>query len=102
MAQYFNIVEMLFRERTMFLASIRDRDCLWQKIGAMVISCATFFAIYGAVMGGSHSLAQALVSSVKLPFLFLVTLAICTPSLYFFNLFFGSRQTMPQVIALIL
>jgi len=62
----------------------------------------TFLAIYGAVMGASHSILQALSSAVKLPILFIVTLIICTPSLYFFNLLFGSRQTLSQNVALIL
>lgn len=53
-------------------------------------------------MGATHSLAQVGSSAIKLPILFVVTLVICTPSLYFFNLFFGSRQTITQNIALVL
>ena len=100
--QNFTIIERILRDRTAFFDEIRDNVALRQKIPAMLLSCITFFAIYGIVMGASHSFQQALSSAVKLPILFIVTLIICTPSLYFFNLLFGSRQTLPQSIALIL
>jgi hypothetical protein len=100
--QNFTIIETILRDRADFFAAIRDSDRILQKIRAMLISCATFLAVYGAVMGASHSPLQAFSSLVKLPILFIVTLIICTPSLYFFNLLFGSRQTLWQTIALIL
>jgi hypothetical protein len=98
----FAIVELILRERGFFFAAVRDCDELWAKNLAMIISSATFLAIYGAVMGASHGLDQAASSLIKLPLLFLVTLLICAPSLYFFNLLFGSKQRLPQIIALIL
>jgi hypothetical protein len=100
--QNFTIIESILRDRADFFAAIRDSDRILQKIRAMLISCAAFLAVYGAVMGSSHSPLQAFSSLVKLPILFIVTLIICTPSLYFFNLLFGSRQTLWQTIALIL
>jgi hypothetical protein len=100
--QNFTIVESILRERAFFFTTIRDCEDLWPKIRAMVLSSGTFFAIYGAVMGGSHSPQQAVVSFFKLPFLFLVTLLICTPSLYFFNMLFGDEKRLSQHVALIL
>ena len=100
--QNFTIIETILRDRNYFFAAIRDCEDLWTKIRAMLVSCAVFFAVYGVVMGSSHSILQAVVSTIKLPLLFLVTLVICTPSLYFFNLLFGSRQTLSQHISLIL
>ena len=41
-------------------------------------------------------------SAVKLPLLFLATLAICLPTLYLFNLVFGARLSMMQAVALIM
>ena len=41
---------------------------------AMLISSIVFLALYGAVLGSTHSLWQALSSAVKLPLLFLATL----------------------------
>jgi hypothetical protein len=98
----FAIVETILRNRHGFFASIRDSEDLPKKIKAMLISCFVFLAIYGAVMGMTHSPLQVLSSAIKLPFLFLVTLIICAPSLYIFNLLFGSKQTLPQNVALIL
>lgn len=61
-----------------------------------------FLAIYGAVLGTTHSPAQALSSAVKLPILFLAMLLVCVPTLYFFNVLFGSDQGIGQNVALIL
>jgi hypothetical protein len=45
---------------------------------------------------------MALTSAVKLPLLFLVTLAICLPTLYLFNLVFGARLSVRQSLALVM
>ncbi|MFN8374956.1 MAG: actin-binding WH2 domain-containing protein [Anaerolineae bacterium] len=100
--QNFTIIETILRDRADFFAALRDSLLIGRKIRAMLISCVVFLAIYGAVMGASSGPMQAISSFFKLPILFIVTLIICTPSLYFFNLLFGSRQTLWQTIALIL
>ena len=69
---------------------------------AMLISSIVFLALYGAVMGSTHSAWQMLSSALKLPILFLATLIICSPTLYFFNVLFGSNQSLTQNVALIL
>lgn len=96
------IVESILRDRSNFFKEIRDEMDLQKKIYSMLMSSFVFLAFYGAVMGGRSGGAQMFSASIKLPLLFLVTLVICTPSLYFFNLLFGSKQTLPQNIALIL
>jgi hypothetical protein len=101
-ARNFTIIEAILRDRAIFFNEIRDEVKLGSKIRAMLFSCIGFLAMYGAVMGASHSIPQAISSMIKLPALFLITLGICTPSLYFFNLLFGSRQTLPQNVSLIL
>jgi hypothetical protein len=45
---------------------------------------------------------QTLSSATKLPILFLATLIVCAPSLYFFSLLFGSNQSLSQSLTLIL
>jgi hypothetical protein len=67
-----------------------------------LVSSILFLALYGAVLGSTHSVLQALSSAIKLPVLFLITLIICLPTLYFFNVLFGSRQSLSQSFALIL
>lgn len=91
---------------------LRDRDGVWQQIvderelrpliGQMVSSSALSLALYGAVLGASYGWQQILSSLIKLPLLFLATLAICLPTLYLFNLVFGARLSMVQAVALIL
>jgi hypothetical protein len=102
MAGNLTIVEAILRDRQGFFAEIRAGRRLGEKTVAMVVSSIAFLALYGAVMGSTHSLWQALSSAVKLPLLFLATLAICAPTLYFFNLVFGSNQSLGQNVALML
>lgn len=99
-----SIVETILRNRSEFFAEIREGIGLRHKIVSMMFSSSAFLAIYGGVMGASspHGLLQVASSSFKMPILFLITLVICMPSLYFFNLLFGSRQTIGQNIALIM
>jgi len=98
----FTVIEHILRNRKDFFDEIRASNEISSKIRDMLISSISFFALYGAVMGSSNSALQALSSAIKLPILFLITLVICLPTLYFFNLLFGSRLTLPQTLALIL
>ncbi|MEV4540673.1 hypothetical protein [Micromonospora echinaurantiaca] len=91
---------------------LRDRQGIWQQIvaerdlnaltGRMLVSSAVALACYGAVLGAFHSALMALTSAVKLPLLFLVTLVICLPTLYLFNLVFGARLSVRQSVALVM
>ncbi len=96
------IIETILRDRRGFFAEVRDGLGLGQKMRAMLVSSIAFLALYGAVMGSTHSLWQAFSSAAKLPLLFLATLVVCSPTLYFFNLIFGSNQSLTQNFALIL
>jgi hypothetical protein len=98
----FTVIEHILRNRKGFFDEIQANDEISTRIRDMLISSISFFALYGAVMGSSNSALQALCSAIKLPILFLITLVICLPTLYFFNLFFGSRLTLPQTLALLL
>lgn len=68
----------------------------------MLASSVLALACYGAVLGASHSPAQAGLSALKLPLLFLMTIAICLPTLYLFNLVFGARLQVRQALALVM
>jgi hypothetical protein len=94
---------------------LRDRDSVWEQIGEerdlgrlirdMLVSSTVALACFGAVLGAFNSdnaALQAVVSAVKLPLLFLVTLAICLPTLYLFNLVFGARLQVRQALALVM
>jgi hypothetical protein len=91
---------------------LRDRQGIWQQVvddrdltrltGQMLVSSMVALAVYGAVLGSFHSVLMALTSAVKLPLLFAVTLAICLPTLYLFNLVFGARLSVRQSLALVM
>jgi hypothetical protein len=96
------IVESILRNHQQFLTQLRAGTGLQKMIRAMLLSSAAFLAVYGAVLGSTHSLWQALSSAIKLPILFLITMIICIPALYIFSILFGSRQRLNQIIAVVL
>jgi len=86
------IIETILRNRYHYFNEIREGIGLPGKMRAMLVSSIAFLALYGAVMGSTHSLWQALSSAAKLPILFLATLIVCSPTLYFFNVLLGSSR----------
>jgi hypothetical protein len=100
--KYFSVVMYLLRERQQFLEDIREGVKLKSKIFGLLIASTVFFAIYGAILGASSTWMQCLVSAVKLPALYLLTLIICFPTLYFFNVMFGSKRTFEQYLTLLM
>ena len=96
------IIERILRDRGGIWDQIIGERDLPRLILRMLLTSAISLAAYGAVLGASNSWLQALVSTAKLPLLFLVTLAICLPTLYLFNLVFGARLSVLQACALIM
>jgi uncharacterized membrane protein len=96
------IIERILRDRSGIWEQIIGERDLPKLILRMLLSSAISLAAFGAVLGASNGWLQALVSTVKLPLLFLVTLAICLPTLYLFNLVFGARLSVLQACALIM
>lgn len=100
--RHFAVLIALLRDRQVFLEEIRKNNRVEKKIGSLLISSSVFFAIYGAIIGTSSSWLQALSSAVKLPALYLITLVICLPTLFFFDILFGSALSFSQYAALLL
>jgi len=101
--QPFNIVERVLRDRISYFAEIARGEALLHKIGELLAITTFGLAVFGFVAGLSgRSLAQALVSAVKLPYLFLASGVICLPTLYYFSVLFGSRLRFLQTVTLIL
>jgi hypothetical protein len=96
------IIERILRDRAGIWDQIINERDLPRLILRMLLCSAISLAAYGAVLGASNGWLQALVSTVKLPLLFLATLAICLPTLYLFNLVFGARLSVLQACALIM
>lgn len=96
------VIERLLRDRNDVWRQVNQEYRLHDLLRQMSISSATALFCYGLVIGMSHSVWQALSSASKLPILFLLTIAICLPTLYLFNLFYGGRLSVRQVLALCL
>jgi hypothetical protein len=96
------IIERILRDRTGIWGQIINERDLPRLISRMLLTSAISLAAYGAVLGASSGGLQAIISTVKLPLLFLVTLAICLPTLYLFNLVFGAKLSVLQACALIM
>ncbi|WP_013322307.1 hypothetical protein [Gloeothece verrucosa] len=99
---HFAILISFLRNRFQFLEEIHKGNRLETKIFSLLICSAVFLAIYGAIIGSSQSWLQMLSSALKLPALYLLTLIICLPTLYFFDIVSGSRFSFIQYIALLL
>ena len=97
---YFSTLITLLRDRPSFLEEIRNGTKLESKIVALIVASSLFFAIYGAIVGASNGWQQMLLSTVKLPALYLLTLLICLPTLYFFDILFGSQASFKQYAVL--
>ena len=100
--RHFSVLIGLLQDRTSFLEEIRSGVKLKSKSTALLSCSSIFFAIYGAIIGSFNGWEQALSSGVKLPALYLITLIICFPTLYFFNILFGSRKTAGQHFVMLL
>src|SRR3954467_15674161 len=89
------VIERILRDRAgIWEQIIAERD-LPKLIGRMLLTSVISLAAYGAGLGASNGWLQSLVSTVKLPLLFLATLAICLPTLYLFNLVFRCATVGP-------
>jgi predicted ABC-type exoprotein transport system permease subunit len=100
--KYFAVLIGFLRDREGFLEEVRQGTRLPNKIISLLVCSSLFLAIYGGIIGAYHSWMQALSSAIKLPALYLITLLICLPTLYFANIIFGSKRTFAQHLALVL
>lgn len=99
---YFSVVMSFLQNRQTFLEDIYQGQNLKSKSFGLLVSSAIFLGIYGLIIGAYGGWLQAIVSAIKLPALYLLTLVICFPTLYFFNIMFGSKQTFDQYLSLLL
>lgn len=86
MKDIINVMPDFLRDPDAFFASIREGKDVRSKAIALAITATLSLMIYGFTVGLAKSPLQALSSAVKMPVLFLLTMAFCLPSLYFFSL----------------
>lgn len=86
MKNMFAIVPQFLKNPQEFFGSVQRNEELKPKALSLFISTVVFLLIYGFITGLSHSFSQGLSTAVKMPILFLLTLAFTLPALYFFAL----------------
>jgi hypothetical protein len=95
------VIERILRDREDVWKQVHDGRELRAMIGQMLVSAALALGCYGAVLGAQGEALQIVSSAIKLPVLFLLTLLICLPTLYLFNLVLGARLSLLQATALV-
>lgn len=99
---HFSVLIRLLRDRKTFLDEVRNQTKLETKIASLLIASSSFFAVYGAIVGSYGGGLQIVSAAIKLPALYLVTLVICLPTLYFFDILSGSKLSFKQYVTMAL
>ncbi|MGC1306449.1 MAG: hypothetical protein WA885_04410 [Phormidesmis sp.] len=99
---HFAVLIRLLRDRSQFLDEVRNQIKLDSKIASLLVASSFFFAVYGAIIGCYSGGLQIISSAIKLPALYLITLTICLPALFFFDILFGSKLGFKQYVTMAL
>jgi hypothetical protein len=105
----FAYIDHLLRNREQVTADIQDESRVAANTSASLWVFLCLSAFYGLIMGsqnlvhgGPDGWKYTLAAAVKLPILFLLTLAICMPLLYVLNVLIGPRARFRTILALLL
>ncbi len=99
---YGHFLSLLLSDRDRFFTEVAEGEALPSKLAQSFITLLALCALYGAAAGAYSGPAQAVSAAVKLPVLFLGTLAICFPGFFVIQVLLGSRLRLAQVLALVL
>jgi len=99
---YGAFLTQILSDRDRFFAEVAEGEGLQSKLTYGLWTLVGLSALYGAAAGAYSSPAQAVSAAIKLPFLFLGTLAICFPGFFVIQVLVGSRLKLSQVLALVL
>lgn len=92
----------ILSDRDRFFDEVADGEGLRNKLARALWTLMGLSALYGAAAGAYAGPAQAVSAALKLPLLFLGTLAICFPGFFVIQVLVGSRLRLSQVLALVL
>ena len=95
-------LSQILTDRDRFFGEVAEGERLRHKLVHASWTLVGLSALYGAATGAYASPAQALSAAIKLPVLFLGTLAICFPGFFVIQVLVGSRLRLAQVLALVL
>lgn len=107
MLSSFRQLDRILRGEATRLPALRQ-GAIDVSVGGLSVTLAALGAFYGVCMGsfavitrGGEAAQQMLASAVKVPLLFLLTLAVTFPSLYVFNALVGSRLSILSMLRLL-
>src|ERR1044072_3227432 len=95
-------VALILSDREQFYGEVAEGEGLAPKLIYSLGTLLALCALYGAAAGAYAGPVQALSAAIKLPLLFLGTLAICFPGFFVIQVLVGSRLRLAQVLALVL
>ena len=101
-AGYRAFLTQILSDRDRFFAEVADAHGLRGKLLYSLLTLLVLSALYGAAAGAYAGPAQAVSAALKLPLLFLGTLAICFPAFFVVQVLVGSRLRLSQVLTLVL
>ncbi|MBN1811715.1 MAG: actin-binding WH2 domain-containing protein [Anaerolineae bacterium] len=103
MRNMLTIIPRFLRDPMAFFESVQRGEEIRSKVISLAVCSVLFLMVYGFATGLGHSFLQALSSAVKMPLLFVATMAFCLPALYFFSLaLLRTQLRMLQVTAVVL
>jgi hypothetical protein len=97
-----HFLTQILSDRERFFTEVAEGDRLSAKLSHALWTLLALCALYGAAAGAYAGPAQAVSAAIKLPLLFLGTLAICFPGFFVIQVLVGSRLRLAQVLALVL
>jgi hypothetical protein len=95
-------LQQLLRNKDEVVGRTLGEGLTTKEFTALFILCLGLMVGYGLLIGARYDALQAAVSAIKLPILFLLTAAICFPTLYMFLSYLGIRQGLKQLMGLLL
>lgn len=97
------LFERILRNKEEFYTTLTEETGINAIIRDATISIAIFGALYGVTMGvWSWEPLQVVFSAIKVPMLFLISIAVVLPSYYIVNLAMGGRNSFLQLTSLFL
>ena len=103
MKNLFSVMPELLRNPDAFFQNVQKDDNIKGKALTLFLVSIFSFMVYGFMIGLAKSPLQAVSSALKIPILFLSTMAFCLPALYFFSLaLLGTPLRMIQVLTVVL
>lgn len=97
-----HFLAQILSDRERYFGEVAEGNGLRSKLSHALWTLVGLSALYGAAAGAYASPAQAASAAIKLPLLFLGTLAICFPGFFVIQVLVGSRLRLAQVLALVL